>query len=85
MWIRRAWPWLRCIGFGDQGGPAAFVPPDSRASIEVQHQDAEFGVGSEFRYPDGLAPKDSLGIPGRMLPTPEPHYLGGGPMVVASS
>jgi hypothetical protein len=47
-----------------------------RASVAVQHQHAEFGVGSEFRDPDGIAAEDPLGIFRRMRPAPEPHDLG---------
>ena len=46
-------------------------------SVAVQNQDAELGIGRKFSDPDGLAPQYPFRVPRRVLPAPEPHYLGG--------
>jgi hypothetical protein len=51
-------------GHGNRyGGPLSTSHrPDPGLSVVVQHQDAEFGIGGEFRGPDGVAPQDLPGL-----------------------
>ena len=46
---------------------------DPGTSVPVQHENAEFGIGSEFGYPDRIATRDVFGIPRRVCPAPKPH------------
>ncbi len=72
-------PVARMAEFAEYKANRVEMPPDLgeqiRHVVAVQHQDAEFGVCSEFRDPDGLAPQDPLGIFRRVRPAPEPHDL----------
>jgi len=47
----------------------------AKRSISLENQDREFGVGGEFRDPDGLPPQDPLPIPRRVRPATEPNHL----------
>src|SRR5436853_2185155 len=53
----------------------ALAPIGGIASVAVQNQDGEFGIGCKRRDPNGLATQYPLGVACRVPPAPKPHHL----------
>lgn len=67
-------------GYFSRTSDAAFIVVAIAAlsgemSISIQHQNAEFRIGGEFGYSDGLAAQDPFGVVCRVSPTTEPYNL----------